>query len=491
MQVKEISKDALKHEYEVVVGADAINQKMEAQLKTIGKRVKIPGFRPGHIPANVLKQRYGKSIMGEVLENTVNQSSQQVLKDKGIRPALPAKIEIKSYEEGGELTFKMAVEVLPKIPEIDFGSMTLSRPDYTLDEKEVDDALTQLASRNRTLEKQSKGTKAKEGSTVTIDFTGKRDGKPFVGGAAKGHNLELGSGQFIPGFEEQLIGVKEGDELTVKVTFPEEYHSPDLAGQPAEFDIVVHAVQEAVVPEADDALAKQLGLKDIKELRKLIRERLEGDYNKIVRARLKKQLFDQMEDSVQFDVPAGMLEMEFNAIWEKLQQAIKEGDPSVKDRPENELREEYRKISKRRVMLGLILSDVAEKENIRIGKEELSRAVVSQAQMFPGQEQKIFEFYQQHPEQLEDLRGPILEDKAVDSILSKVKYKDVKMTTEELVQEDEEEDAAAAKPKKKSAAAPKKAEKKPAAKKKSADKDEEKKAVAKKAPAKKKKTSSN
>lgn len=458
MQVTETKNSGLKREFKVQVEAKAIDEQMDTQLKGMSGRVKIPGFRPGHIPMNVLRQRFGKNVFGEVIERTVNQSSQRVLRDRNLRAALPPKIELVSCKEGEDLTFTMETEILPEVPAIDYSSIKLEKPTCTVADSEVDEALTRLAARQKTYKPADKGAKAKKGSQVIIDFVGKKDGVAFEGGTAKNFSLVLGSAQFIEGFEDQLIGKKSGDEVLVKVTFPEAYHKEDLAGQPATFDVTVHEIREGEDTQVDENFVKTLGFKDMETLRKAIRDQIGSEYEGLSRSRMKKQLFDTLEEKAEFEIPSGMLDLEFKSIWEKLQLAKKEGDESLISRTDEELKEEYTKIAERRVKLGIMLSDIAMKNNIQINQDELSRAVMQQASQFPGQERQIFEFYQKNPNHLEELRGPILEEKAVDFIIGKSKVTEREVTPEELASEDAEasEGGASESPKKKAAAKSKK-----------------------------------
>ena len=430
MQVTELKNEGLNREYKIVVDAKAINDRIDAQLKSMASRIKIPGFRPGHVPMNILQQRYGESVTGEVVERQVNQSAQQVMKDKSLRAALPAKVDVTSYKEGGDLEFTMKIEVLPDVPVIDYKKVTLEKPVFEVDEKEINEGLTRLAERNKELKKLGASAKAKKGDVVTIDFIGRINGEAFEGGSAKDVKLELGAGQFIPGFEDQLIGSKAGDTVTVKVSFPKDYHSAELAGKPAEFEVKVHEVSETTVPEVNDAFAATMGFESVEKMKELLRSQFQADYDRVGRSRIKKQLFDHLEENCVFDVPQGMVDMEFQSIWERLQEAKKNGDEDLVGKTDDELKKEYTKIAERRVRLGLILSDVGHKNKITVTKDELSKALMEQARMFPGQEKK-------NPGQLEDLRGPILEEKAVDFIVSQASVKDKKLSISELTSEEE------------------------------------------------------
>lgn len=446
MQVNELKKEKLLREYEVKVDAHTINKKMEEQLKSVGNRVKIPGFRPGHIPVKILKQRYGKSILGEILEKTVNSSSSDVIKQKGDRPALQPKIEITSYDEGKDLHFKMSYEVLPEIPALDYAELKIEQLTFDIPAQEIEEGLQRLADRQKNYK--AKSGKAKKGDAVKIDFAGYLNGEAFAGGTSKDFTLELGSGQFIPGFEEQLIGAQAGEEKTLPMTFPKDYHSEELAGQAVEFKVTVHEVLEQEAAAVDDALAQAVGLENLEMLKAEIEKQIRKDYDAVARTKIKKQLFDEIEKAVKFEPPQGMVDLEFNNIWERLQEAKKQGGDESLNKPEAELRAEYTAIAERRVRLGLMLAEIGRSNNLKVTQDELSRAVMDHARMFPGQEKHIFEFYRQHPQQLEELRGPILEDKAVDFIIEKIQPKLKKVTIEELLHEDEEEESSSAKGKK-------------------------------------------
>lgn len=437
MQVTETKNQGLKREFNVTVEAKTIAEQLDTQLKGMGGRVKIPGFRPGHIPMNVLRQRFGKDVLGEVVERTINQSSQRVLKDRNLRAALPPRIEIVSDEEGKDLQFTMEVEILPEVPTLDYASIVLDKPVCKVEDSDVDEAIKRLADDHKTYKTTETNTKAKKDSQVIIDFVGKKDGVAFEGGTAKKFPLVLGSGHFIQGFEDQLVGATAGSEVLVKVSFPKEYHKKDLAGEAVTFDVIVHEVQEGEEIKVNEEFAAMLGFKDMESLRKAIHNQIAGEYEGISRAKLKKQLFDMLEETVTFPIPQSMVDMEFNSIWEKLLMAKKEGDETLLAKTDEELKEEYSKIAQRRVKLGILLSDIALNNKLQINQDELSRAVMQQASQFPGQERKIFEFYQRNPGHLEELRGPILEEKAVDFIISKSTITEIPVAAEELLNEEE------------------------------------------------------
>ncbi len=459
MKVTELKSQGLKKEFRIVVGAEQINSEMEQALRRAGERVKIPGFRPGYIPLKILKQRYGKNVQGDVLKTVINRATTEAVNAQKLRPALTPQINIEDYKDEGELTFTMAVETFPDVPEIGFDKITLDRKTFEIAESDIDEAARRIAERSPKLNRLPEGTAAKEGNVLTIDFKGTIDGVAFEGGTASDFNLELGSGQFIAGFEDQLIGAKEGDERTVKVTFPKDYPSKNLAGKDAAFAVAVKAVLEKDTPAIDDAFAKARGFADQRAFREAVRNQLVKEYDQLVRNQLKKQLFDLLEEKYDFELPSGMVEMEFKSIWDRMQQAKARGEDVGEDKSEQELKEEYRQIARRRVKLGLLLAEIGNRNKIQISRDELSRAMVQQASMFPGQEKKVMDFYRDNPDRLEDLRGPILEEKAVDFILAKVKFNDRKVTVEDLA---EEEDADTSEKKKKKAGKSEEAPKKKA-----------------------------
>lgn len=451
MQIKETAKKGLKREYTVTVPAKDVEAQTEAKLKEVGQTAKIAGFRPGHIPVNMLKQRYGKSVMGEVLEKSVHDATHKVIDEKKLRPALQPEIKITSFEEGKDLEFTMSVELFPEVPEIDLKKIEIEKPTFDIAEKDVDEAVERLAERNKVRKPKADSAKAAKGDVVRIDFKGLKDGVAFDGGTAENFSLELGSGQFIPGFEDQLIGAKKGDDVKVDVTFPKEYHAQDLAGKPVVFEVKVHEVLTSEAAKVNDEFAKEIGFDSLKALKGSIKEHLAKDYEQYARNRMKKDLFDKLEDVCTFEVPEGMVESEFKQIWAKLKQAQEQGDPSVAGRDDKELEKEYRGIAERRVRLGVFLAELGRKQKVQVSQQELMGAVVEQARQFPGQEHQVVEFYQKNPAHIEELRGPLFEDKVVDNIFNEVKTKEKKISLEELVKLDLEDEKPTKKTTKKAA----------------------------------------
>jgi trigger factor len=439
MQIKEIESAGLKRKYQVIVPASDIQDELEAELKNAGKHVKIPGFRPGFVPMKILQQRYGKSVENDVIRNVIQRTSSQLLADKKLRPALTPNVAVETYADGKDLSYTMSLETFPEVPEVEFEKLKLERSTFEITEKEVDEALGRIAERSPEFAPAKEGAKAETGNVVEIDFKGMIDGVAFDGGTAQNFRLELGSKQFIDTFEEQLVGAKAGEERTVNVTFPKEYHSEALAGKPSVFEVKINTVLVKALPEINEEFAKARGFADLRALREVVRNQLIKEYDFLVRTQLKKSLFDVLEEKVKFELPEAMLKMEFDTIWERLKQAQAQGDETLAGKSDEELKEEYQAIAERRVKLGIFLAEVSNKNKLQVSREELGRAAMQQAGQFPGQEKKVMEFYKSNPDRLEDLRGPILEEKAVDFILTKVAYEDKPTTVEALIKASEEE----------------------------------------------------
>ncbi|MBN8542814.1 MAG: trigger factor [Alphaproteobacteria bacterium] len=448
MQVTAKAHKGLNYSYSVTVPAAQLETHMESELQSLGQKVKIPGFRPGKVPMNVLKQRYAKDVMGDVLQLAVNKATKEVVEKNKLRPALQPDIKITEFKEGGDLQFDIDVEVMPEVPEIKFEKFTVDQYNVEISEEEVMQSLTRLAETRKHLHIEEAGKAAAKGSVVKIDFLGKIDGVAFPGGAAQGHMLELGSNQFIPGFEDQLIGTKAGDKVDVKLSFPKDYHSKDLAGKPTVFEVTVHEVHRVHTPDVNDKLAEGFGFKTLAELTDAVKTQMAQEAGRAGREKSKKQLFDILDEKVDFEVPKKMLSSEFDSIWKQIEEAKKQGDKELEGKSDAELKKEYEKIAERRVRLGIILSEIGRINKLQITKEELSAAVMQHARQFPGQEDKVFEYYRSNPAALDDLKGPILEEKAVDFILEKVKRTEKKVTLDDLMG-DESAEGEGAKSKKK------------------------------------------
>ena len=464
MQAKEIKKEDLNVQYEVTVTAQDIERHVDDRLKEVGKTVKMAGFRPGKVPMDILKKRYGKTVMGEVLEMAVNEASAKVIQDNNLRPALQPKIEVKEFDEGKDLIYTMAVELLPDFKVIDLKSVKVEKPVAKVEKKQVDEAIERIAKGNRETEPMTEDRASKKGDILVIDFHGRtaKDNKPHPGMHAHDSQLELGSGQFIPGFEEQLIGKKVGDKVEVKVTFPEQYHAAELAAQEAIFDTEVKAILQAKATEINDDFAKKLGLDSEKALRDIIEGQIQSEYNNLSRQKVKRALLDTLDDAHEFEIPAGMKDLEYQNILMQVkmerQADLKDGELKLTDDEEEELHA----IAERRVRLGLVLSEVGRANNVQITDQEMQRAVINEAQRYPGQEAQVFEYYRKNRQALEALRAPVFEDKVVDFVLELATVSEKSVTFEELSKEEEEESYLEKRKGKKGGSAKPKAEKKKA-----------------------------
>ena len=447
MQVTETSTEGLKREYNIVVPAGDIEDKLVGRLTEIGQSITVPGFRPGKVPIGILKKRYGDSVKGEILEQAIQDATESALTENELRPALQPKIEIVTFEDGADLEYKLEVEVLPEIEPVDFSSMELERLVADVADSEIDAALERLAEQRKTFEAVETPRPTVSGDQVVIDFTGRVDGETFDGGTANDFVLELGSGQFLPGFEDQLVGASPGAKIEVKLDFPEDYPAENLRGKNAVFDVDLKEVREPAALAIDNDMAQSMGVDDLEALRGAIREQIEGEYSQASRSRLKRTLLDRLADVHDFELPPGMVEQEFDAIWQQVKDAMEKDrlDEDDKGKSEDELRERYQPIADRRVKLGLLLSEVGRSNNISVNQDDLNRSMVEQARGFPGQESRIFEYYQNNPEAMQELQAPIFEDKVVDFIVEMATVTDRKVTIEELMADpdDEAEDAKA------------------------------------------------
>lgn len=471
MQVVETNSDSLLKDFKVTVAASDIETRIDSRLVEVGQDARIPGFRPGKVPVKVLKQRFGPAVRGEVLEAALRDSSQELFAERGLRPASQPQIEVTSYEEGNDLEYDISVELLPDIGDVDFSSIEVERIKVSATDTEIGDTMQRLADQNRQSKPIETARAAKSGDIAVIDFLGKIDGEPFDGGAGTDIEFELGAGQFIPGFEDQLVGTKAGQSLEVNVTFPEDYDSADLSGKEAVFECTLKELREPIAAEINDEFAAKLGLESLDALKDAIREQLDGEYAQFTRDKVKRELLDKLADSYDFDVPPRMLDSEFDQIWKQIEDAREKDtlDAEDKDKSEDELREQYRAIAARRVRLGLLLSHVGETNELTVTQEEVNRAIMEQARQMPGQEQQVIEFYRSNTEAKASLQAPIFEDKVVNFILEMATVNERQISPEELRAETEAEakaDEAGAKAEKpKKAPAKKKAAAKPAAKK--------------------------
>lgn len=447
MQITETNAEGLKHEMTVLIPAADIEQRVTSRLSEIGRTIRLPGFRPGKVPLNVLRKRYGPSVMGEVLERTVSDSSSEAMRERNLRPALQPKIEIVSFNEGKDLQYKLAVEVLPQIELGNLGEIQLDRLKPEVPEDEIDSALGRIAKQQRKAETVDRP--AEKGDILVMDFVGSVGGVEFPGGSAKDYSIELGSGSFIPGFEDQLLGIKAGEARTVKVDFPADYGAAELAGKAAEFAVTAKEVKGQADQPVDESLAQAVGLENLAALRQTVRERIERDYHGIARQKLKRALLDRLAERHHFTVPAGMVDIELDTIWRQYQAQVERAkqsgtEPSEQPKDEAAIKAEYRDIAERRVRLGLVLAEIGSKNNLTVTQDEINRAMAEEARRFPGQERHVIEYYRNNPGAVDNLRAPLYEDKVVDFILELAQVTDKPVALKELLAMDEDEDAPAA-----------------------------------------------
>src|SRR5580700_157434 len=435
MQVKETVADGLKHEFQISVPAADLDAKAGVRLVELKDKVRLNGFRPGKVPVSHLKKVYGRSVMAETIDQTIRDTNSQLFTERGFRLATEPKVtmptEEKEVEEiltgKSDLTYTVAIEVVPAIQLADFKSFTVEKPVADVTDAEGD------------------GAKAETGDRVTISFKGSIDGTPFEGGTGEDMPVTIGSNTFIPGFEEQLIGIAAGETRTLKVAFPKNYGSEKLAGKAAEFETsasLVEAAQETVI---DDEFAKTLGLESLDKLKEAARERLASEFAGATRQRLKRTLLDRLDDTHRFEAPPSLVEEEFNQMWTSIKAEMESGGKTFADEntTEEAATEEYRKIADRRVRLGLVLSEIGEKNKITVTEDEVRRALIERARQMPGREKEVWDYYRNNANALAQLRAPIYEDKVVDFILELANVTEKKVTREDLYKDDENEKSAA------------------------------------------------
>ena len=437
MQVTETLSEGLKRGFSVVVPIADVESKRTAKLTEIGKTVRLPGFRPGKVPMTVVRQRYGSAIMTEVLEESVNTATQQVLSERGLRPATQPKVDVTSLDDKQDLQFNVEVELLPEVPMPDFSAIELTRLRAEPPAEAIDKALNEIAARQRELEPVTEDRGAQTGDTLTVDFLGKVNDVAFPGGTGTDMAVELGGAGFIPGFSEGMEGMKPGEERQIAVTFPAEYGNKELAGQPATFDLKATKLEQPKPMPIDDALAEKLGFENLEKLRELIAQQIQREYDQMSRMRIKRDLLDSLAKSASFMVPDSMVEGEFASIWQRVESDLKagKGDDEDKDKDEETLKAEYRGIAERRVRLGLLLSEIGRANGVQVGADEMTRAMRTEASRYQGQEAQVMEFFRKNPQAADSLRGPIFEDKVVDFILELAKVEDKVVQPEELAAE--------------------------------------------------------
>ena len=441
MQVTETLKEGLKRGYSMVLSASELDDKVTEKLKEAQPEIEIKGFRKGKVPLPLLKKQFGQRVLGEAMQEAVDGAMARHFEDSGDRPSAEPQVKMTNddWKEGDDVEIEMSYEALPEIPELDLKKVKLERMVAKAEDKDVDEALANLAETAQEFEDRKKGSKAKDGDQVVMDFVGSVDGEEFEGGAADDYPLVLGSNSFIPGFEEQLVGVKAGEAKDVTVSFPEEYQAEHLAGKEALFKCTIKAVKGPVAAKIDDELAQKFGAEDLEALKGQVRERLEAEYAGAARTVVKRGLLDQLDELVSFELPPTMVEIEAKQIAHQLWH---EDNPDVQghDHDEVEATDEHTKLAERRVRLGLLLAEIGKRAEIEVTDSEMTQAIMSEARQYPGQERQFFEFVQQNPQMQQQMRAPIFEEKVVDYILELATVKDKEVKKDKLQKAVEELD---------------------------------------------------
>jgi trigger factor len=453
MQVTETLSEGLKHEFKISVPASDLDAKADAKLVDLKDKVRLNGFRPGKVPVAHLKKVYGRSVMAETIDQTIRDTNTQLFSDRGFRLATEPKItmptEQKEVEEllsgKSDLTYTVAIEVVPPIQLADFKSFQVEKLVADVTDVEIDEAIKRIADNNRSYTAKGEGDKAASGDRVTVNFKGTINGEAFEGGTGEGIQVQIGSNTFIPGFEDQLIGIGAGETRTLKVSFPKNYLNDKLAGQPAEFETTATLIEVPQDVTIDDEFAKSLGLESLDKLKEAARERLVAEFAATTRQRVKRALLDRLDEAHRFDAPPSLVDEEFNLMWNSVKAEMDSAGKTFtdEDTTEDKAKEEYRKIADRRVRLGLVLSEIGEKNKITVTDDEVGRAVIERARQVPGREKEVWDYYRNNANALAQLRAPIYEDKVVDFILELANVTEKKVSREELYKDDEADKTAA------------------------------------------------
>jgi trigger factor len=453
MQVKETVAEGLKHEFQISVPAADLDAKADARLVELKDKVRINGFRPGKVPVAHLKKVYGRSVMAETIDQTIRDTNSQLFNERGFRLATQPKVTMPTEEKEVEnllagksdLTYTVAIEIVPPIALADFKSFKVEKPVADVTDAEVDDAVKRIADQNKAFTAKGEGAKADSGDRVTVSFKGTIDGTAFEGGSAENIPVTIGSNTFIPGFEDQLIGIASGETRTLKVTFPENYGSKELAGKAAEFATTASQIEAPQDTVINDEFAKTLGLESLDKLKGAARERIAAEFAGATRQRVKRILLDRLDETHRFEAPPSLVDEEFNLMWNQIKSEMEASGKTFADEgtTEEAATEEYRKIADRRVRLGLVLSEIGEKNKITVTDDEVGRAVIERARQMPGREKEVWDFYRNNANALAQLRAPIYEDKVVDFILELATVTEKKVSREDLYKDDEAEKSAA------------------------------------------------
>ncbi len=448
MQVTETRSEGLRREYKVTLPATELEQRLTSELSTLKDRVRINGFRPGKVPMAHLRRLYGRSVMADVVQSAVSEANRKIIEDNNLKLALEPKIDMsgdqaeveKALDAKGDLDFTVALEVLPTFALADLSDVSVSKLVAPVADEDLEAALQRMAAQNRSFASMGDGAEAGQGDRVVVDFVGRIGGEPFQGGTATDITVEIGSGSFIPGFEEQLAGIKAGDTRTINVTFPENYGSAELAGQAAEFEVTAKEVQAPGEVAIDDEFAKGFGMESLDKLRDGVRAAIQRDFDAQARRKLKKELLDALDTKYAFDLPQGLVDQEFAAVWSQVEADLKNNNRTFADEGSTEeaARAEYRRIAERRVRLGLVLAQVGQSANIQVTDEEIDRALMERVRQYPGQERQVWEYFQKNPAAKAELRAPILEEKTVDHLLERVNVLEQQTSREELFRDEDE-----------------------------------------------------
>lgn len=452
MQVTETLSEGLKREFRVVVPASELETKVNTRLDDLKAKVRLNGFRPGKVPVAHLKRLYGRAVMAEAIEESVRDANGQIVGEKGYKLAAEPKVNLPTEEAAMEqviagksdLDYTVAVEIVPPITLADFKDIKIVRPTAEATEAEVDEAVARIAEQNKPYTAKPEGAKAEQGDRVVVSFSGTIDGAPFEGGNGEDVPVLIGSNAFIPGFEEQLIGIGAGENRTVKVKFPEHYQAEALAGKEAEFAVTAKSIEAPGTVTVDDEFAKSLGLESLAKLRDAVKDRIARDHQSMTRQKVKRQLLDELDQRHSFEPPPTLVEEEFDRVWKSVLGELESEHKTFADEntTEEKAKEEYRRIAERRVRLGLVLAEIGEKNKITVSDEELNRAIMEHVRQFPGQEQKVWDYYRQTPAAVAGLRAPIFEEKVVDFLLELAQVTEKPVSREELYKEEDEESSA-------------------------------------------------
>lgn len=440
MQVNEKKRDGLYAEFDVVVPADIVQTKIDQQLKKLAQKTKLPGFRPGKAPLSVIKQQYGDAVRYEAMEKAVEEATSTVLKDKNIKPAMQPRLEVTKFNDDNTIEYTLRVESLPEIKIPDLSKIKVEKLVAKIESAKIDEALDRVAQSNGETKEVSPARAAQKGDIITMDFDGSVKGESLPGMKAEGFDLELGSGRFIDGFEDQLIGKNIGDDIVVNVTFPDEYGVEKLNGQPAEFKVKIHKIATREPAKLDDALAKKLGMESFDKLRETIEKSLQRQYDDLADTRLRRNLLDALDKECQFEIPAGVVDAEYQQIWQYHVQDLQSRNMDLSEADKDEdSKAEFRTIAERRVRLGLLLSAIGEEQKLSVSPQELRQQVIREATMYGDRQNEVMKYYQKNPQALASLRAPIFEQKAISYVLENVSISEKSVDPSELTADPDED----------------------------------------------------